>query len=137
MATVANPSSHAWINPQLQQNHGEIICSSRRSSTKSSLCSFMRFQRGRFHHGLRGKMRKEMRRPMVKVKINDCCCCCGKFNDIIPEEDSRFVEVLREAQSYIYLHRGNTFVLVLSPQIVATPYLDTILKVSLFSLLFV
>ncbi|XVF61367.1 hypothetical protein PTKIN_Ptkin08bG0123800 [Pterospermum kingtungense] len=132
MATAAKPS-HAWIN--LQQNQGEIMCSSCQSFTKSSFCStFVRFERSRFNHGLRGKARKKMRRSMVKgcewnsnndteVKINGG----RKFYDI-SEEDLRFVQVLREAQSYVCLHRGNTFVLLLSAEIVASPYLDAILK---------
>ncbi|KAK8652917.1 hypothetical protein V6N13_126940 [Hibiscus sabdariffa] len=47
------------------------------------------------------------------------------------EEDMRLVEALREAQSYVFLHRGNTFVLLLSADIVASPYLDSILKLDL------
>ncbi|KAK8544276.1 hypothetical protein V6N13_034638 [Hibiscus sabdariffa] len=60
----------------------------------------------------------------------------GKFHDPAPaaaaaaaaEEDMMFVQALREAQSYVFLHRGNTFVLLFSPEIVASPYLDSILK---------
>ncbi|WRX10670.1 hypothetical protein QQP08_003157 [Theobroma cacao] len=77
--------------------------------------------------------RRELKRSVVKgcewnreVKINGCC---GKFYDI-SEEDLRFVEVFREAQSYACLYRGNTLVVLLSGEIVASPYLDTILKVS-------
>ncbi|XWS33481.1 hypothetical protein CRYUN_Cryun22dG0087000 [Craigia yunnanensis] len=131
MATAVKVSP-AWI---FQQNHGEIICSSWGSNKKSGFCSFTSVQRSMFNHGLRGMVRKEMRRSVVKgcqwnsntngeVKINGSC---GKFYDI-EEEDLRFVEVFREAQSCVYLHRGNTFVLLLSGEIVASPYLDAILK---------
>lgn len=45
------------------------------------------------------------------------------------EEDKRFVEVLREAHPYIFAHVGRTFAVVLSAEIIASPCLDTILKV--------
>lgn len=49
----------------------------------------------------------------------------------ISPEDERFVEVLREAQPYIFMHRGSTFVVVLSAEIIADSCLDAILKVCL------
>lgn len=50
------------------------------------------------------------------------------------EEYSGFVEVLREAQPYIFMHSGSTFVVLISAEVVASPYLDTILKVALTTL---
>ncbi|XP_022774121.1 probable amino-acid acetyltransferase NAGS2, chloroplastic [Durio zibethinus] len=124
MATAVKVSP-ARMNSQA--NYGKF-CSSCRSNNKLS------FQRSMFDHGWRGILvRKEMRRSVVKgcewKKHNNTNNngCCGKFYDIT-EEELRFVEVLREAQSYVYLHRGSTFVLLLSGEFVASPYLDTILK---------
>ncbi|XVF15414.1 hypothetical protein REPUB_Repub09cG0151100 [Reevesia pubescens] len=137
MATAAKASS-VWIN--FQKNHGEI-CSSCRSYKESNFFRFISLHRTRrlVNHGLRGMViRKEMRRSSVvklgcayntsgEMKINGCCCGVKGYD--ISEEDLRFVEVLREVQSYVCLHRGNTFVLLLSGEIIASPYLDTILKV--------
>lgn len=47
----------------------------------------------------------------------------------VAEEDVKFVEAFREAQTYVHLHRGSTFVVVLSAEIVAGHYFDAILKV--------
>ncbi|XP_059456265.1 probable amino-acid acetyltransferase NAGS2, chloroplastic isoform X4 [Corylus avellana] len=46
----------------------------------------------------------------------------------ISEEDMRFVDALREAQPYVYLHRGSTFIVVISGDLLATPFLDTLVK---------
>ncbi|QCD91418.1 amino-acid N-acetyltransferase [Vigna unguiculata] len=48
----------------------------------------------------------------------------------ISEEDEEFVNVLRESQSYVLVHRASVFVVLISAEVVASPYLDPILKVS-------
>ncbi|GMI68018.1 N-acetyl-l-glutamate synthase 2 [Hibiscus trionum] len=116
MATAVKANPHQ-ARKYLQNQ--AVIC-----SYKWSLGSFMSFKRGvfKFNQGVQGKVVRE--RMGARSVTNGCF---GKFDDAA-EEDMRFVEALREAQSYVYLHRGNTFVLLLSPQIVATSYLDSILK---------
>ncbi|KAE7999733.1 hypothetical protein FH972_004138 [Carpinus fangiana] len=46
----------------------------------------------------------------------------------ISEEDKRYVNALQEAQPYVYLHRGSTFVVVISGELLANSSLDTLLK---------
>ncbi|XP_062004870.1 probable amino-acid acetyltransferase NAGS1, chloroplastic isoform X3 [Rosa rugosa] len=47
---------------------------------------------------------------------------------VISDQDKRFVNALREVQPYIFLNRGRTFVVVVSGEIVASPYFDAILQ---------
>ncbi|KAK9037889.1 hypothetical protein V6N11_022788 [Hibiscus sabdariffa] len=107
--------------------HQAVICSA--CSHRWSLGGFMSLKRGMFNQGVQGKVvRKKMgRRSVANGEARIVNGCLGKFDDAA-EEDMRFVEALREAQSYVYLHRGSTFVLLLSAEIVASPYLDFILK---------
>ncbi|KAL3526895.1 hypothetical protein ACH5RR_011551 [Cinchona calisaya] len=46
------------------------------------------------------------------------------------DDGENFVKMMREAQPYFQAHRGSTFVLVLSAQIVDSPYLPSILEVA-------
>lgn len=57
----------------------------------------------------------------------------GNNNDAhkVSEEDSRFIEEFRDAYPYVFSHRGRTFVVVISAEIVASPRLHALLKVSL------
>ncbi|GLT75386.1 hypothetical protein SLA2020_471170 [Shorea laevis] len=57
-----------------------------------------------------------------EVRIDGC------ENYDVSDDDRKFVEVLREAHPYIQLHRGSTFVVVLSGEIVASPRLGSLLK---------
>lgn len=59
---------------------------------------------------------------------------CGEDDFGVTEEDQEFVKVLRESQPYFLVHRGRVFVIVISAELVASPYLDAILKVPSFSI---
>ncbi|TXG59935.1 hypothetical protein EZV62_014508 [Acer yangbiense] len=75
-----------------------------------------------------GKIRKSNKNRGLSV-IGGCGCggVGGGFYEI-SEEDVRFVDAFREAQTYVHLYRGSTFVVILSAEIVAGPSFDAILK---------
>ncbi|KAL2348303.1 hypothetical protein Fmac_002303 [Flemingia macrophylla] len=62
------------------------------------------------------------------VRGCSCSCSCSASDFGITEEDQEFVNVLKESQPYFSVHRGNIYVLLISSEIVASPYLDLILK---------
>ncbi|KAK0603886.1 hypothetical protein LWI29_009781 [Acer saccharum] len=76
-----------------------------------------------------GKIRKSNKNRGLSV-IGGCGCggVGGGFYEI-SEEDVRFVDAFREAQTYVHLYRGSTFVVILSAEIVAGPSFDAILKI--------
>ncbi|KAH8503846.1 hypothetical protein H0E87_014913 [Populus deltoides] len=89
----------------------------------SSLSSH--YQGNMLSHGLKLK-----RNVFGVARGCNCKCISGTeaLHYNISEHEKKFVEILREAQPYIYLHRGSTFVVILSGEVIDGPFLDTILK---------
>ncbi|XP_061949725.1 probable amino-acid acetyltransferase NAGS2, chloroplastic isoform X2 [Populus nigra] len=89
----------------------------------SSLSSH--YQGNMLSHGLK------LKRNIFGVARGCNCKCISGTEALhynITESEKKFVEILREAQPYIYLHRGSTFVVILSGEVIDGPFLDTILK---------
>ncbi|XP_044494070.1 probable amino-acid acetyltransferase NAGS1, chloroplastic isoform X2 [Mangifera indica] len=107
---AAPKSAMSWSC--MQQIHGQ----------KQSFCYYCTYPRKiqEFTHGLTVKWRRKRQGMAVKGG--------GESFYGVWEEYSGFVEVLREAQPYIFMHSGSTFVVLISAEVVASPYLDTILK---------
>lgn len=77
-----------------------------------------------------GKGRFCCSRSEMKKKIEFVANQRSSDHDgVTGESDQEFVKVLGEMKSYLFVHSERAFVVVLSAEIVATPYLDDILKV--------
>lgn len=55
--------------------------------------------------------------------------CCGGTSGGCAVSGGTLAEVMREAQPYHVMHRGSTFAVVLSSEIVDSPHLPSILQV--------
>ncbi|KAK7386356.1 hypothetical protein VNO78_26540 [Psophocarpus tetragonolobus] len=55
---------------------------------------------------------------------------CEPSGGVARKSDEEFVKVLRQVHPYISVHTNRVFVLVLSAEIVDSPYLDAFLKVN-------
>ncbi|EEF37109.1 N-acetyltransferase, putative [Ricinus communis] len=66
----------------------------------------------------------------LRVENGSMRCINGERigDNVIAEDDRKYVEVLREVQPYILLHRRSTFVVVLSGEVVDSPFLDNLLQ---------
>lgn len=60
-------------------------------------------------------------------------CCCGGGGGggrvFLAEENEKFVKMMREAQPYFLAHRGSTFVVLLSAEVIDSSLMESILEV--------
>ncbi|XP_043710792.1 probable amino-acid acetyltransferase NAGS1, chloroplastic isoform X2 [Telopea speciosissima] len=133
---MAASISSSWTT---LQNHGEI------SATQEK--KFIPSGASRFPHGFRATFQSYQSikglPPLVSLRSNGNAERRGLFvnchifgelelgntNDRCSDKDKHFVSWFREAWPYFRAHRGSTFVVIISGEIVDTPsYLEPILK---------
>ena len=117
----------------LLQNHWDTTSSSSSCHDTSSFSSHC-YQGNMFCHGLKLKLKRNLR-IRKGLGIQGCSCKrtrCTEVHCNVSEEEKNFVEILREAQPCINLLKDSTFVVMLSGEVIESPFLDTILKVRLF-----
>lgn len=137
-AVMATSTSRSWVFPQ--SNHREIWSDFKavgvgrgcRENFRRRIPAPVSYESGRrkgnFGLAAVGGCKWE------EVKTTDQPPETGIKNDPykVSEEEKRFIEEFRDAYPYIFSHRGRTFVVVISAEIVASPRLHGLLKVSLF-----
>lgn len=72
----------------------------------------------------------ERKRGEGKKLLLRCCCGGGGGGRVfLAEENEKFVKMMREAQPYFLAHRGCTFVVLLSAEVIDSSLMESILEV--------
>ncbi|KAJ8765680.1 hypothetical protein K2173_014802 [Erythroxylum novogranatense] len=122
-------NSSPWISAN--DHAGRAITASSCHSTSLGFffpCSYPKIK-PYSSYGMR--VERKFARKECSAAVEDCKC--DGVDQVwwyggVSEDDSGYVEALRELQPYLRLYRGSTFVLMISWEIVGSPYLDSLLE---------
>lgn len=94
---------------------------------------FVQRERRHTNNSVESRLGMLVKRKMVLTLKLKCCKNEG-IKAEAEEEDDKFVKMAREAQPYLRAHWNSTIVVILSAEIIDSPYLSSILDVRLLNL---